>query len=86
MTSRSPGRLGSIGLEESDFSVTGKRMRKQPKISIIVPVKSMAGKLSNFYTWTIELNTDYELIVVHDLGDLETTQELLDHLEKHIIC
>jgi glycosyltransferase involved in cell wall biosynthesis len=61
-------------------------MRKQPKISIIVPVKSMAGKLSNFYTWTVELNTDYELIVVHDLGDLETTKELMSHLEKHVIC
>lgn len=61
-------------------------MRKQPKISIIVPVKNMAGKLSNFYTWTVELNTDYELIVVHDLGDLETSKELIGHLEKHVIC
>lgn len=46
----------------------------------------MAGKLSNFYTWTVELNTDYELIVVHDLGDLETSKELIGHLEKHVIC
>jgi glycosyltransferase involved in cell wall biosynthesis len=46
----------------------------------------MAGKLSNFYSWTVELNTDYELIVVHDLGDLETTKELMSHLEKHVIC
>jgi glycosyltransferase involved in cell wall biosynthesis len=61
-------------------------MRKQSKISIIVPVKNMAGKLSNFYSWTVELNTDYELIVVHDLGDLETTKELMSHLEKHVIC
>jgi glycosyltransferase involved in cell wall biosynthesis len=61
-------------------------MRKQPKISIIVPVKSMAGKLSNFCTWTTELNADYELIVVHDLEDLETTKEIVDHLQKHVIC
>jgi glycosyltransferase involved in cell wall biosynthesis len=61
-------------------------MRKQPKISIIVPVKNMAGRLSNFYTWTVELNTDYELIVVHDFEDLETTKELKSHLEKHVIC
>ena len=57
-----------------------------PKISIVVPVTRMSGKLTNFYSWTIDLNSDYELIVIHDLGDLETGNELMDHLENRVAC
>lgn len=56
------------------------------KISIIVPVRRMAGKLANFYSWTTLLNGNYELIVVHDIDDLETAKELVDHLERRVTC
>ena len=50
------------------------------KISVIVPVHRMAGRLENFKSWFNELTKDFQLIVIHDFGDEETRIELLSIL------
>jgi glycosyltransferase involved in cell wall biosynthesis len=65
-------------------------MDKEPKnnalVSIVVPVSQMAGSLDNFKKWTSDLNQNYQLIVVHDIRDLITGAELLEHLSTKVFC
>ena len=54
------------------------------RASIICPVTNMAGRLQNFEKWIREISTrtDVEVIVVHDLGDKTTGEELIEICEN----
>jgi glycosyltransferase involved in cell wall biosynthesis len=63
-------------LPQEDFS----------RVSVVVPVTLMAGKLDNFKSWALTLDSKYHLIVVHDQGNDQTSDELQDFLARGLNC
>ena len=56
------------------------------QVSVIVPVTLMAGMLDNFKSWSLTLDSKYHLIVVHDHGDDQTSNELQEFLSASLNC
>ena len=49
----------------------------KPLLSVIVPITKMAGKLNILSSWiTKSINSSIQIIIVHDVADLATGQEL----------
>lgn len=55
----------------------------EEKISIVVPVRNMAGKLENLKNWLAQIpGTDIQVVLVHDFADIETQLELEEIVTK----
>ena len=53
-------------------------MPSKPLLSIVVPVNQMSGYLDNLRIWMSKIGKfPWEVLIVHDLGDFETRNELL---------
>ena len=46
-------------------------------LSIVIPVRNMAGKLSNLIRWLSEIRSkDIQIVLIHDFAEYKTQLEL----------
>ena len=57
---------------------------KRPKLSVVVPVHKLFGRMNNFSSWLNEAQRHkIQLIIVHDIGDGETQGSLEEVLSSY---
>jgi glycosyltransferase involved in cell wall biosynthesis len=52
-------------------------------LTVVVPVSRMYGRMQNLFLWLNEVNDhECEVIIVHDMQDTQTSEELQNQLQK----
>ena len=60
-----------------------KGMKKEIKLSVVVPISRMARKLELMFSWIVASpNDEVEIILVHDFQDSETSDELIKFISR----
>ena len=58
-------------------------MKKYIELSVVVPISRMAGKMELMFSWISNtLNRDVQIILVHDIQDPRTSDELVQFMSR----